>query len=139
MADANQGEARQIQQRTETNGRSNGHDHHHASTDPASVAKHGYVQDDLCRPGSSSAAAAGVKGANASGNSSANASSSGSGHTTRSGNRSSGGKSSRPGSRGGTGKSGTKQPVKIGQYTMLQTLGTGSFGKVKRESQSRGA
>lgn len=25
-------------------------------------------------------------------------------------------------------------PVKVGQYHLLQTLGTGSFGKVKRQS-----
>lgn len=29
------------------------------------------------------------------------------------------------------------KPVKIGQYLLLQTLGTGSFGKVKRKSKER--
>lgn len=28
----------------------------------------------------------------------------------------------------------SSKPVKVGQYHLLQTLGTGSFGKVKRES-----
>lgn len=32
-----------------------------------------------------------------------------------------------------SGKASGKQPVRIGQYTIQQTLGTGSFGKVKRE------
>ena len=41
--------------------------------------------------------------------------------------RSSGG--SRPQSSGAP----KKPPVRIGQYTLQQTLGTGSFGKVKRE------
>jgi carbon catabolite-derepressing protein kinase len=32
---------------------------------------------------------------------------------------------------GNSKKSSSKQPVRIGQYTLQQTLGTGSFGKVK--------
>lgn len=42
-------------------------------------------------------------------------------------------KSSRPGSSTGTKSKSDKPSVKIGQYTLQQTLGTGSFGKVKRE------
>ncbi|SPO37300.1 related to SNF1 - carbon catabolite derepressing ser/thr protein kinase [Pseudozyma flocculosa] len=36
------------------------------------------------------------------------------------------------GTSGGAARSSSKQPVRIGQYTLQQTLGTGSFGKVKR-------
>lgn len=42
-------------------------------------------------------------------------------------------RSSRPGSSSGSKSKSDKPPVRIGQYTLQQTLGTGSFGKVKRE------
>ena len=46
--------------------------------------------------------------------------------------------SSRLGSRPGSshGKEAKKQPVRIGQYVLQQTLGTGSFGKVKLATHS---
>lgn len=40
---------------------------------------------------------------------------------------------SRPNSSAGKKSGSSKQPVRIGQYTLQQTLGTGSFGKVKCE------
>ncbi|KDN35680.1 Pkinase-domain-containing protein [Tilletiaria anomala UBC 951] len=49
------------------------------------------------------------------------------------------GRTNRPGERSGSSKShGShhRQPVRIGQYTVQQTLGTGSFGKVKLATHS---